>query len=211
MAGGDVFAQGHAGPLRVGEGGDGFGVEAVDLEEHFPMPGAQEVAALAEEEVEAAAVVFEVGGDVLDAEGHFGLLRGDVEFLEEADEVRIGGVVEDHEAGVDGDGAPGFVDGDGVGVAAGVVVLLEEGEVVMRMKEMGGSEPGDAGADDGDFGHGRRGEVFSFQYFSFQRRRRGCSCYGERRRLDGGSAKKAACSYEEASRGSGPPASAVSG
>ena len=69
--------------------------------------------------------------------------------------MRIGHLVEHHEAGVDGDGAPGagFGGGDGVGVAAGVVVLLEEREVEVPLEKMGAAESGDTGADDGERGH----------------------------------------------------------
>ena len=42
-----------------------------------------------------------------------------------------------------------------MGVAADVVVLLEEGEVVAgAVQEAGDADAGDAGADDGDAGHG---------------------------------------------------------
>ena len=166
----------HWGSVRAGTASV---IEAVDLHEHFPMAGAEEVPPLAEEEIQAAAVVFQIRGAVLDAEGHVGFLRGDIEFVEKADEIGIGGVVEDHEPGIDGHGAAGFIDGDGVGVAAGVVVFFEKGDVVMRVEAVGGSESGDAGADDGDGGHGgREGEVGSWQFsvFSLQSSGSDCGC-----------------------------------
>src|SRR5690606_177337 len=69
------------------------------------------------------------------------------------------------EAGVNGHLARGFARRgrrlgglDGVGVAADVVVLLEEGEVVAgAVQEAGDADAGDAGADDGDAGQGGGG------------------------------------------------------
>ena len=47
----DVVGHGHGGERGVGERGDGFGVEAVDLREHPPKARAEEVPALGEEVV----------------------------------------------------------------------------------------------------------------------------------------------------------------
>jgi hypothetical protein len=37
-------------------------------------------------------------------------------------------------------------------VAPGVVILLEQRQVMMPVQKVGGAEPGDAGADDGEGG-----------------------------------------------------------
>jgi hypothetical protein len=66
-----------------------------------------------------AAGVFEGRVVFRDAEGHVGLMRGDAEFLEKADEVWIIHIVEDDEAGIDRHGLA--VEGEHlrVGMAAG--------------------------------------------------------------------------------------------
>lgn len=145
------------------------------------MPGAEQIPPLAEQEAKAAAVVFQIRGDVLDAEGHVRLLRGNIEFLKEADEIRVGGMVEDHEPGIDGHRPPGFLHGDGIGMATSVVVFLEEGEIVVRVQKMGGPESGDAGTDDCDAGHGGGRRAV----WPVVARERVTSCYATDGLLDG--------------------------
>ena len=96
----DVFDERHLAVLRVGEFGDGFLVEAVDLEEGFPEAGAEEVFPLGEKQVERAAVELHAIGDVLDGKGHRGRLGLHPELPEQAGEVRVGDLVVNHEAGV---------------------------------------------------------------------------------------------------------------
>ena len=102
--------------------------------------------------VEGAAAPLEAAGVVAHGEGHGGGFHGDLKLVEEAAELRVGHAVENHEAGVDGQGAAGAGLGglDGVGVAAEVVVLLKNGNVVVAVQEVGAAEAGNAGADDGD-------------------------------------------------------------
>ena len=57
-------------------------------------------------------------------------MRGDAEPVEQADEVRIGALVEDDEAAVDVVDAAEALDAVGVGVAADVVARLEDGHLV---------------------------------------------------------------------------------
>jgi hypothetical protein len=116
----------------------------------------QQVAALGEEVVHAAAAELQSAGPVLHAEGHLRRLHAHAQLAEEAGEVRVSDLVIDHEAGVEGDVAGAFGDGDGVGVAAGVVRLLEEREVEAGLKEVRAAQAGDAGADDGEAGHAGR-------------------------------------------------------
>jgi len=134
--------------------------EPVDRGEHPVKTGAEEIFPLGEEVVQRGAAEFEPGLSVADAEGHVGFFRGDIELTEEAGEERVGGVVEHHETGVDGDRATGprFSGGDRIRVTADVVGRLEEGDVEVAVEKVGAAEAGDAGADDGEtrLEHGRR-------------------------------------------------------
>lgn len=147
-----VVAEGFGGGAGIGEGDDGVAVEAVDGREHFQEAQVKEIFALGEKVVEGAAAPLEAAGVVAHGEGHGGGFHGDLKLVEEAAELRVGHAVENHEAGVDGQGAAGAGLGglDGVGVAAEVVVLLKNGNVVVAVQEVGAAEAGDAGADDGD-------------------------------------------------------------
>lgn len=133
-----------------GEGVSGFGIEAVDVFEEEPESRAEEIATLGEEVIDAGAGEFDVGGSVLDTEGHGGGADGDLQLVEEPAEVGIGDAIKNHEAGVEGGGLTGFGDVDGVGMAAGVVVLFEEGDVKKRMQEVGDAHSCNSGADDGE-------------------------------------------------------------
>ena len=151
-----VVAQGFVLSGRIVEGGDGFAVEAVDRSEHPIETRTEEIAALGEEVVEGGAGEFEPSVGVTHAERHVGFFDRDVELGEEAGEVRVGHLVEDHKTGVDGHEAAsaGLGGGDGIGVAAGVVVLFEQGEVEVTVEKMGAAEASDTGADNGERGHG---------------------------------------------------------
>jgi hypothetical protein len=83
---------------------------------------------------------------VADAHRHLGVLRGDAELAEEPDQVRVGRLVVDDEAGVDAHGTQVV----GVGVPAEAVLGLEERDVVLALQHVGGGEAGDARPDDGD-------------------------------------------------------------
>ena len=80
---------------------------------------------------------------------------GQAEQPQHGHEVRVGPVVEDHEAGVGGVAAPEDVKGDRVRVPAGVAVGLEHVDVVVAVEKAGRQQPADAGPDDGD-SHGWR-------------------------------------------------------
>ena len=144
---GNVFGEGEVGVLWVFEFLDRLFVEAVDLEEHLPKSWAKEVAALAEEKVEAAAVEFEIFARVLDTEGHRSGLGGDVEIGEKTGEEGVSDLIVNHEAGVDGVVSRHH----GVGVSADALVFFEEGEFVVVLKKVGAGEAGDSGADDSHF------------------------------------------------------------
>ena len=87
---------------------------------------------------------------VADREAHFGGLRRDAESRQHPLEVRVGPVVQNDEAGVDVVCRVSRVHTDRVGVPAGVVVRLEESDLVVLMKDVGADQAGDAGPHDGD-------------------------------------------------------------
>ena len=146
----DVIAEGHPGPARVVQRGHGLGVEAVDGEQQPVERGPEQVPPLREQVVEARSAELQPGRHVLHAEAHVGGLHRHFQLLEEAAEVRVGDAVEHHEPGVERDrsGPAGHV--DRVGMAAGIVRLLEQRDVETPAQEVRGAEAGDAGADDGE-------------------------------------------------------------
>ena len=146
---GDVVGQCHALETWVIQCCDGFLVEAIELNEEPPVPWTEEVSALGEKLIDAAAIPLGVAGGVLHAERHDGGLRRDVQGLEEAREVRVGDLIVNHEAGVDGDLAFTFLHRDGVAVPTDMSACLEYGNFEVTMKEVGAAEAGDAAADDG--------------------------------------------------------------
>src|ERR1700744_1450401 len=98
---------------------------------------------------------------MLYAKGHIGLHHRRLDGFEETAEIRIGFIVEDHEAGVDVNGsrrtlAAGnvgvrkdrFVDGYGIGMSADVIVLFEKGQRIAALEKIATAHAGDAGADD---------------------------------------------------------------
>jgi hypothetical protein len=105
--------------------------------------------------VEARAAELQTGRNMLHTEGHVRRLRSHVQLFEQAREIRICDFIENHESGINRHGNAIFVNVDGVGVTANVIVLLEEREFVARMQKMRAAESGDSRADDGDFGHGK--------------------------------------------------------
>ena len=66
-------------------------------------------------------------------------------------EVRVSLIVKNHETGVDWhwSARSDFRHRDGIGVAAGIVVLLEKGEIEMMLQKMRATHPCNPGADDG--------------------------------------------------------------
>jgi hypothetical protein len=76
-------------------------VEAQDVGQHGPEGTAQQVALLAEDGRQVAAGPFQIGVFQADREGHFGFDALDAEQREHGDQVGIGFLVEDQEAGID--------------------------------------------------------------------------------------------------------------
>ena len=117
------------------------------------MAWADRVASLREER---PAGVLEAVRFYVDAEAHRRRLRRNVQLAQQPDEVRVPLLVEDDEAGVNLVGTVRGVDANGVRVPAHVVVLFEDGEIVVAGAgdEIGGNVTRDSGSDDGDL-HGR--------------------------------------------------------
>ena len=109
-------------------------VESNHVKEHSVKRRTQEISALGEQSVQGTALVFQPGLVAAHAEAHIAIPRRDVQLLEQADEVRIGSIVEDHEARIGGVLAPERLERDGVRVPAHVVVGLENVDVVVGGK-----------------------------------------------------------------------------
>ena len=154
-----------AGPHVVGEGeridgrilkcGDGLAIEAVDLEQHPVERRTKEIPALGKKMVEGRAAEFQAGVFVAHTEGHVGLFHRNVKRTEKPGQLRVGLVVENHEAGVDRHRAAGARLGsrDGVGVTPGIAVLLEERDVEVPVEKVGATKTGNSCANDGESGH----------------------------------------------------------
>ncbi len=123
-------------------------VESQDVAHHAEERRSQQVAPLREQRVERRAVVLEPGDLVAHREAHAACLRRDAELVEQRDEVRVGAVVEDDEAGVHVPGPAVHLDCVRVRVAADVVARLEHRDVVLTVEFAGRDVARDAGTDD---------------------------------------------------------------
>ena len=111
--------------------------------------GRARLRAAGEQAVRRGAAVLEAV-PVADGEAHARRLGGHADGRQQSPEVRVGAVVEDDEAGVDVVRLVGRVHPDRIGVAAGVVVRLEERDVVVLVQEMRAGQAGDPGPHDRD-------------------------------------------------------------
>src|SRR5512140_1182578 len=125
-------------------------VEADDVREHSPVGRAHRVATTRKERT--IGVLEAVGLDV-HAEAHRRWLGRDAEAAEQLGEVRVALLVEYDEARVDVVSAVCRLDAHRVGVASDVVVLLEDGEIVVARQKVGGDVARDPRSDDRDL-HG---------------------------------------------------------
>ena len=98
----------------------------------------------------AAARVLECVPVARDREAHLRVLGADAELAEETDEVWIGLLVVDDEAGVEPEGPACDRELDGIRVAAGAVVAFEELDVVRLRQRVRRAEAGDSRADHRD-------------------------------------------------------------
>ena len=150
----------------VGQHPAGVPVEAPHLGEHPQVGGPGEVGRLREQAAEpAGARVLEAAARAPHAHRHVRLLRRHAQLAEQAQEIRVGAAVVHDEAGVDVDGAAvGRGQLVGVRVPAQPVVGLEQRDVVAALQEVGGREPGDAGADHGGLRTGHRADSISLSW-----------------------------------------------
>ena len=95
-------------------------------------------------------MVFQSGLVASHTEAHIAIPRRDVQRLEQADEVGIGSIVEDHEARVGGVLAAERLERDGVRVPARIVIGLENVDIVVGGEEPGRKQPADARTNDRD-------------------------------------------------------------
>ena len=115
-----------------------FPVKALEVVQHRPEPGPDQVALLGEQAGEIAARVFEAPVVEGHREGHVRGLRRHLQMGEERGEVRVGPFVVDDEPGVDRDVAVGAAHGDGIRMAADPAVAFEDGDVVAPAEQPGG-------------------------------------------------------------------------
>jgi hypothetical protein len=136
--------------IRIGAGDAErrLAIEAQDLREHVPEARPEGVAPLGEQ---GRGGVFEAAMVQRHGERHVGGPAADPEMLEQGDEVRIGGVVEDDEAGVHRRVRPvRRAHLDRVGVAAQAVGALIDDHPVLAGEQPGAGQGRDARADHGD-------------------------------------------------------------
>ena len=85
---------------------------------------------------------------MLHAERHRAWARGHPEFTKQTAQIRVGDLVVGHEAGIDGYRAMLGIDAERMAVAADVVALFVQGELVAVLQEVRAAQAGDAGTDD---------------------------------------------------------------
>ena len=105
------------------------------------MAGVNEILGVGEEAAKAVAGVFVAVAGRSHGEGHVARLGFDAEFAHQAAEVRVGPLVVNDKAGVDGQRAPAGVHDDRVGVAAEAGITLKERHFVATAQVVGRGEP----------------------------------------------------------------------
>ncbi|MNP17956.1 hypothetical protein D3C76_1104080 [compost metagenome] len=97
-----VGAQGGVGvDTLVVQVGQCLAVEPQNIPDHAPETRGHQVAALGKQCVQVVAVVLQASNRVMHGETHLGRLRSDLELVEQPDELGVGPVVENDEAGID--------------------------------------------------------------------------------------------------------------
>ncbi|MNN21320.1 hypothetical protein D3C81_1346370 [compost metagenome] len=80
--------------------GQRLAVEAQNIPYHAPETWRHQVTALSKQCVQIVTVVLQASDRIMHGKTHFGRLRGDLELVEQANEVGVGPVVENDEAGI---------------------------------------------------------------------------------------------------------------
>ena len=117
---------------------DGFGPQAIepqDISQHGPVAERGHVLPAGEKASKAAPLVFEAGLLAANAEAHVAVLRVDLQHIQQATEVRIGSIVENHEPGIDVVGLIVDQASDRVTVPAWIAGGFEESNVVIVVQQ----------------------------------------------------------------------------
>lgn len=132
---------------------NGLGAESIELQDipqHVPVAGRGDVLPTGEQTTQAAALVFQFGFLAADTEAHIAVLRVYFQHIQQAAEVGVGSIVEDHEPGIDVVRLAVELASDRVTVAAWIAACLEKRDVVIAMQQSGNQVATDATPDDGD-------------------------------------------------------------
>ncbi len=92
---------------------------------------------MAEQAVEAGPVVLQPCSVAAHAETHFRVLAGDTQVVHKTDEVGVGPIVKHNKAGIYREHLPLCLYVDGVGVAAKVVLLFKQRDIVFLLQQVG--------------------------------------------------------------------------
>jgi hypothetical protein len=145
-----IIAQRTERDIEFAEVGLGGAVEPLQIDQHAPEGGTEQIALLGEQPFGAVAGILEPARVHRDRERHVGGLRLHIQIVQQGGEVGVVGLIEDDEAGVDRHNAFGRLDIDRMGVAAEPVAGFVQGHVVRLGQQPGSGQTGHAGADDSD-------------------------------------------------------------
>ena len=129
--------------LGLGDAG-AQAVEAQQVGQHAEKAWPQQLAALGEYGIELAAAPFQPGRRHLHRKRHFGRGGGHGQLIEQAHQLRVGGVVEHQEAGVHAVAHAPQRHVHRVGMAAEVAVGLEQHQIDIGRQPPGSGQAGDA-------------------------------------------------------------------
>ena len=129
--------------LGLGDAG-AQAVEAQQVGQHAKKAWPQQIAALGEYGVEVAAAPFQPGRRHLHRERHFGRGGGHGQLIEQAYQLRVGGVVEHQKAGVHAVAHALQRHVHRVGMATEVVIGLEKHQIDIGRQLPGSGQAGDA-------------------------------------------------------------------
>jgi hypothetical protein len=151
----------------------GAAIEAQQIPCHRPEARADQIAAAAQEGGGVDGRILGLSAAQRHAERHVREFRFDAKMLEQRNEVRVGRVVEDDEAGIDWRWAETCIHHHRVRMAPEAIVLFVNDDVVLLAQQPRRRHSGYARADDGDTLPGRVSEGGeSHRTFPLQRAQR---------------------------------------
>ena len=142
------FAERKVGIAFFLEQARGGAEEARNVGQHSVIARLQEIGRLRHKSLEGA-FIFERTITHGNAERHVAELRRHIEGGEQADQVRIGRLVIDDEAGIDRNLLAVIINGNRVAVAAEPVICLIYGNLMARGQQPRRAKPGDTASDNG--------------------------------------------------------------